>query len=235
MKIAIISDAHIPHWSERWSLLARSIRASIEEAKPDLLIDAGDMMADAEGMARLQSEWSVPIISVRGNHDYYHKNWLGPERDCKLHETGGRRIAAATLWVDFNRNNPLTHAVVARSLNDFRLIGNFTTETAFAAHVQQKRFLQDTFANGVDIVVTHHCPSFRSVHKKYRTASNEHINYGFASHLDELVEASGAKLWIHGHTHTPCDYAIGKTRVICNPLGYPGEYAGAYRPVYVEV
>ena len=235
MKVGIISDAHIPHWSARWSVVAERIRASIDKAKPDLLIDAGDMMADADEVATLQQEWNAPIISVRGNHDYYHKDWLGPQRDCHRHEIGGNRIAVTTLWVDFNGNNPVTHAIVARSLNDFRVIRNFATETAFAAHVHQKKFLRETFASGVDIVVTHHCPSFHSIHKRYRTAKNEHVNYGFASHLDELVESSKAKLWIHGHTHTPCDYVIGKTRVICHPLGYPGESAGAYRPVYVEV
>jgi predicted phosphodiesterase len=235
MKVAIISDAHVPHWRDRWVGVAERIRASIDDAKPDLLIDAGDMMASPDQMARLQDEWNVPIVSVRGNHDYYHRDWLGPRRDCGTHEIGGVRIAATTLWVDFNRNSPVTHEVVSRSLNDFRLIGNFTTRTAYAAHLYQKAFLEEMLQNRMDIVVTHHCPSFRSVHEKYKTADNEQVNYGFASHLDELVESSGAKLWIHGHTHCPCDYVIGNTRVICNPLGYPGENAGPYRPVYVEV
>lgn len=43
---------------------------------------------------------------------------------------------------------------------------------------------------------------------------------GDASNLDDLVEASGAVLWVHGHTHASCDYRIGRTRVVCNPRGY---------------
>ena len=31
------------------------------------------------------------------------------------------------------------------------------------------------------------------------------------------------KLWIHGHSHDRCDYLLGKTRVVANPLGYPNE------------
>jgi Icc-related predicted phosphoesterase len=30
-------------------------------------------------------------------------------------------------------------------------------------------------------------------------------------------------LWLHGHTHGSCDYKLGDTRVVCNPMGYPGE------------
>jgi len=47
----------------------------------------------------------------------------------------------------------------------------------------------------------------------------------FASNLDRLVEK--ADLWIHGHVHDPCDYRNGdRGRVVCNPLGYPGRFAG---------
>jgi hypothetical protein len=31
------------------------------------------------------------------------------------------------------------------------------------------------------------------------------------------------RLWVHGHTHTTCDYELGSTRVACNPYGYPHE------------
>ena len=46
------------------------------------------------------------------------------------------------------------------------------------------------------------------------------------------------KLWIHGHTHDRCDYAIGNTRVVANPLGYPTEIGSqkAFEPAFqVEV
>jgi hypothetical protein len=49
----------------------------------------------------------------------------------------------------------------------------------------------------------------------------ELLSAAYASNLDELVAASRAKLWIHGHTHRPTNYWIGDTRVISNPRGYP--------------
>ncbi|WP_215884515.1 hypothetical protein [Acidithiobacillus sulfurivorans] len=30
-------------------------------------------------------------------------------------------------------------------------------------------------------------------------------------------------IWIHGHVHDRMNYRIGKTRVLCNPWGYPNE------------
>ena len=42
------------------------------------------------------------------------------------------------------------------------------------------------------------------------------------------MERSGARLWIHGHTHAPCNYTVGETQVICNPRGYPGESGNGF-------
>jgi hypothetical protein len=28
---------------------------------------------------------------------------------------------------------------------------------------------------------------------------------------------------VHGHTHSPFDYQVGATRIVCNPKGYSGE------------
>ena len=39
----------------------------------------------------------------------------------------------------------------------------------------------------------------------------------------EVVRAEQAALWIHGHSHDRCDYLLGTTRVVANPLGYPNE------------
>jgi predicted phosphodiesterase len=70
------------------------------------------------------------------------------------------------------------------------------------------------------VVVTHHAPSARSLAP---ATAHLPVSAAYGSHLDGLVEASGAALWVHGHTHHPVDYKIGATRVLSNPRGYPGE------------
>jgi predicted phosphodiesterase len=56
--------------------------------------------------------------------------------------------------------------------------------------------------------------------------------------LPEVVIPENETVWIHGHSHDRCDYRIGKTRVVANPLGYPNEVASmeAFEPAFtVEV
>lgn len=78
------------------------------------------------------------------------------------------------------------------------------------------------------VAVTHHCPSSESVAPQYR---NNALTPAFASGLLDMDHPSYQSwtmlvdLWIHGHTHTSFDYEVdhgdSRTRVVCNPLGYP--------------
>lgn len=71
------------------------------------------------------------------------------------------------------------------------------------------------------VVVTHHAPSPYSVSKQY---DGDLLNAAFASNLNEfIIKNPQIRLWCHGHMHTPCDYILGKTRVICCPFGYNNE------------
>lgn len=72
------------------------------------------------------------------------------------------------------------------------------------------------------VVITHHAPSILSVQESYH---QDVLTAAYASHLDELIMQSGAKLWIHGHVHDRLDYMIGETRVLCNCRGYDAEFA----------
>ena len=59
------------------------------------------------------------------------------------------------------------------------------------------------------------------------------MSAAYVSDLDEFVSRSNAKFWIHGHLHAPSDYALGTTRVLCNPKGYPDEYNDQFVPDFV--
>ena len=82
------------------------------------------------------------------------------------------------------------------------------------------------------VVVTHHAPSRASVAPRF---AGQRLNPAFVSGLESLIEAGRPSLWVHGHTHTSFDYRLGKTRVICNPRGYPGENPDFRPGLVVEV
>jgi hypothetical protein len=70
---------------------------------------------------------------------------------------------------------------------------------------------------GPTVVVTHHAPSLRSVPARF---AGSPLNPNFVSDAEHLLADSHARLWVHGHLHDSCDYAVHGTRVLCNPRGY---------------
>ena len=91
-------------------------------------------------------------------------------------------------------------------------------------------------AGVADVVVTHHLPSQRSVAPRLEGSQ---LNAFFVCDCERIIEEGGPGFWIHGHTHTVCDYQLGETRVprvLCNPFGYRGEgQTGFVEKLVVEV
>jgi hypothetical protein len=150
---------------------------------------------------------------------------------------GDVRFLGCTLWTDFrlfeNAGRPLQltaeQAVEAsrRMVPDFRTIrfAHEGSERPFAwqdwvsLHAYSRAWLAAELSRdwpGRTVVITHHLPSWLSVHPGFTTWAS---NAAFASDLDGLIER--ATLWIHGHTHTTQRYRVGNAQVVCNPRGYP--------------
>jgi predicted phosphodiesterase len=139
------------------------------------------------------------------------------------------RLIGATLWTDFNVfNNQAGHISYAQiAMNDYVYIqGDRRGGHALDAREtwewfrESRRYIESELRkpfSGKTVVVTHHLPSIRSVAERFRTDA---LTAAFASDCDDLL-ALGADLWVHGHTHDSADYIVGKTRVVCNPRGYP--------------
>ena len=71
------------------------------------------------------------------------------------------------------------------------------------------------------IIMTHHAPSPYSIGERYKGSL---LNAAFASNLNQyIVEHPQIRLWTHGHIHTPSDYILGETRIVCCPFGYGNE------------
>ena len=133
----------------------------------------------------------------------------------------GQRFVGCTLWFPYTGvQQPLDEHVA-----DFQTISDIRTwlpETAKAS----REFLEQNVRSG-DVVVTHHLPHPRSIAARF---ARSRLNPYFLHDVSATVEGGGAALWIHGHTHTSNDYVAGTTRVVCNPLGYPGFFPGEPNP-----
>jgi Icc-related predicted phosphoesterase len=110
------------------------------------------------------------------------------------------------------------------------------TVDIFKIHQFSKLWLQQSLeeAKGMkNIVVTHHAPSIHSVPEQYK---NDPVTSSYASNLENLIQEYQPLYWIHGHIHTPSDYEIGTTKIICNPHGYIDEkYNGYEKELIIEI
>ena len=153
------------------------------------------------------------------------------------------------LWTNCNNRDPLTMYHVEKGMNDYRNISTgvgayanvkLTAEDTVERHEASVAFIKGAVywavSNGMKpVVVTHHAPSIKSVHDKYR---GDLLNFAFYSELDWLMEQYEIPLWVHGHMHDSSDYQQFNTRVICNPFGYIGtrdQNDGFNKDLVVEV
>ena len=91
--------------------------------------------------------------------------------------------------------------------------------------------LQETH-DGPTLVVTHHAPHPNSLDRAF---DGDGTHPFFASDLSALIEEHGPDLWVHGHVHQHRDYRVGRTRIVCNPRGYPGKRSRFVDPFVIEL
>lgn len=233
MKLHVLSDLHIEF---------SNYDIPIQNA--DVLVLAGDIGNGLSGIAfaKKYTKYYKHVVYVAGNHEYYGHNMatLRPELAKVAKESGVLLldnnhvviddicIVGSTLWTDFKLYGDTLEQVGyamnkgAAMLNDFVHIrygvNRFMPKNSVDLSVEAQKYIEDTLLAHQDkkrVVITHHCPSMKSVSSKY---AGSPINPCFASNFDKLV--AKANLWIHGHTHDFFDYMIDKSRVICNPRGY---------------
>ena len=236
MKLQILSDLH-----------TEFSNFDPPEIDADVVVLAGDIGVGTGGI-----EWAaqrflvVPVVYVPGNHEFYGHDVsdmglfldAAPANIRVLNddacEIDGVRFLGSTLWTDFAFHGE-GEAWFARRrakalIEDFTSIrsGNrlYTPEDSVDRHKVNIAWLVNELEKSFDgptVVVTHHLPASPSIASQYK---DDPLNPAFASRLDGIVEKYQPDLWIHGHTHVPCDYEIFGTRIVCNPRGYPAEASG---------
>lgn len=239
MKVKLISDLHVEFTNVK-----------IPYNNEDILIIAGDITPGYNEALKLIKNYLnenlyVKVILVLGNHDYYDSTieevdifWknINIDRFYFLQNNSvllnGVRFYGTTLWTDLNNSDTNTMLVSSYYINDFRHIKNFSIYNFVTLHYIAKQLLKQFLEKNNDpvIVITHHLPTFSSIHPKY--GSNKVLNYAFAcTNMTELINSPNVKIWCHGHTHTSHDYIevpkipfestnLTPTRIICNPRGY---------------
>ena len=194
------------------------------------------------------------VIVVPGNHSYYHSKgiwgreetfWRShylPENiayaDNEVVTVGDIIFICSCAWTDFHHSDPKAMAQAACQLNDFRLIyveaddnvhRPLTPKMTVERHLQSIAFIRGALNQHRDkkcFVVTHHAPSPRSISPQYQGDS---LNPAFFSDLRDVILEYQPLVWAHGHMHDSQRYHIGRTEIICNPLGY---YPSAINPSF---
>jgi len=234
MKLWVVSDLHIEF---RRKL---GMPPPVPPAGTDIVVLAGDIDAGTQGVAwAIEALCDWPVVYVHGNHEFYRHDWHGLAQRARelttathvrfleneTSEINALRFVGATLWTDFklfgDAREGESIAACRQVLYDFRKIDGLTADAWKLRHAQSRAFLEDELVgrdNSRTVVVTHYLPSWKSVAPRY---AQDPTSAGFATDLAALIEETQPALWIHGHTHDSFDYTIGRTRVVCNPAGYP--------------
>lgn len=221
----------------------------------DLVILAGDIGRGSEAITFAQTKIpeAVPVIVIAGNHEFYGSSIEATLRE--LREAAAKtpnvkflemdealipvgtsviRFLGAVLWTDFALRG-IAHqrgdmAYAGRAMNDFRLIkcrGRILApEDTVQFHREAREWLEQMLEQqhgGPTVVVTHHSPSGQSEQPRYVGGE---LTAAFHSSLDSIIERFQPELWVHGHSHHSVDYDLGRTRVVSNQRGYPGERCG---------
>lgn len=248
MKLKVFSDIHLEHYD------ACQVFPWIGEG--DILILAGDILSAKhfkkdgylKGVySRFLDDCSKnyqKVLYVSGNHEAYGYNYEGTHRVIQENlpdnfhflENGTVTIdnwnfIGFTLWTDFRNENALEMMEAEQNMNDYKVIRitpkyrKLNANDTLAFHKSSKQYLLNQLEILKDniFVISHHAPSYQSIPQQYK----KHANGAYSSNLDDLiVNHPQIKYWVHGHTHTPFDYMIEDCRVICNPVGYPGQDTG---------
>ena len=205
------------------------------------------------------------VIYVMGNHEYYSGRWDRTAEVLRqemlhypnIHFCDQDRVVlddtvflGVSLWTDFNGGDPIDMLSMPDLMNDYSSITEKQTrngtdvyhklrpQTVLDKHRSDLEWLrvQLSLDKRKTVVVGHHCPSHSSIHYTYQQPRYRTMNGAFTSNLDEFIlDHTHIAMWTHGHTHHVFDYQIGDTRVVCNPLGYPGEHSGFDPNLVIEV
>lgn len=235
MKLHILSDVHVEF--EDFEPPA---------TKADVVLLAGDIHVGTKGLEWAKARFpSTPVIYVLGNHEYYGKalpkhtrrmRELSQDSNVQVLENeraviDGVVFLGCTLWTDFRlfgdpriagyeATQKMTDYKKIRVSPAYRRLRSIDTSGEHHKSLQWLKKELATCSPDKTVIVTHHAPSAKSLPESY---AGDLLSASYVSELDEFVSTCGGALWVHGHLHSRSDYILGRTRILCNPRGYPDE------------
>ena len=236
MKIQSASDLHL-EFADNW----RYLKLHPLEVTGDILLLAGDIgyLGDENYSKHPFWDWASEnyqeVHCCMGNHEFYKYYDIDTLPDGYLleirknvfsHYNGivhldRTDIILSTLWANIRLEDSY---YTEHFISDFRRIlykGELITFAEFnTEHKRCLEFIKKAVARSQaehKIVVTHHVPSFRMLHHKFK---NSKANGAFIVELEDYIAESDIDFWIYGHSHTNMDTNIGGTQCVSNQLGY---------------
>lgn len=246
MRLQLISDLHTEFYDEFPLRMCQRI-----EIVPDLdfLVIAGDLVVPARqkpedvfGIFDYFSRKARHILYVEGNHEFYGSGWTATRMRLSEvlpknytwfrndeHTIDGVHFYGGAMWFP---NSDGLDGLYREYLNDWFQVFDLR-EWVYKENVAFREGAKN-LVRPETIVISHHLPRHESVPQEYKFS---HTNRFFVSDQGPVIWNNRPRLWLHGHTHQPCDYMIQDTHVVCNPYAYPLERRdqGPYPTVVFDV
>ncbi len=255
MKIQYVSDLHL-EFKEN----SKYLRDNPLDVVGDILLIAGDSayLDTPEFVIHPFWDWASAnykeVVVCLGNHEFYQYYDLSQLKEGFCGEIKPNvhfyynavvrfddvDIVVSTFW---GHINPVDVYITEHGVSDFQRIRNGQyrlTAEAFNAENEKcvafiKQSVEKSKAKTI-IVLTHHVPTFLAVADEFLDSP---INGAFTCDLSGYIAESNIDYWIYGHSHRNIDCTIGKTKVICNQLGYVfnGEHLnnGYVKSKFIEI
>ncbi len=244
-----MSDLHLDHWEQRRGSGWFGAFLKQIQTDADVLVLAGDVVSFAprnigwtcDRLCDFKARYPR-VVYVPGNHEHYTTSidegmaeaieacaatGVDLLRTGVIAEIGGHRFLGGTMWQPHTGR----FAQLAEKITDHYAIKGFRQE-ANREFKEFKAFLEKNLRAG-DVVVSHHAPSWGSLAPQW--LGHPCNRFFITPEMEPLILDRKPELWAHGHVHTPFDYVLGDTRVVANPLGYPGEAVQFNHKMIVEL
>ena len=235
MKIQYCSDLHLEFPENQSFLKSNPLKPTGE-----ILILAGDiipfnLMEKHPDFFDYLADNFKTTYWIPGNHEYYRSDaslrsgilneqirpnvLLINNQSVKINNT---KLIFTTLW---SHISPVHEWKIQKNMSDFHVITyqghKLSTDVFNQLHEECRTFLVSALQEDKEcetIVVSHHVPTLINYPQRYEESL---LNEAFVVELSDLIENSGIKYWIYGHTHAnTTDFEVGKTQMITNQLGY---------------